>query len=257
MKTGTKVITVLAVIVTIILVAFFFVLANIDAIVEAAIEKYGSNATGTDVKVSKVKIKLTTGEGSISGLSIGNPSGFSTPAAFSMDNITVAIDIDSITKDPIVIDLVSVSAPRITYEVNESGKANINVIKKNLQAYQKQSPTEKGEAEGEKNLLIRDLVIEEGEVAIHIAALSGEPLSAKVPRIRLTNVGGEGGASPGEIAEQVLGPLVTQAAKAAARSGVGQYLGREAEEVKGMLGEKTQETPGVPTEEGVKKLFGQ
>ena len=60
-----------------------------------------------------------------------------------------------------------------------------------------------------------------------------------------------------KIAEQVLGPLVTQAAKAAARSGVGQYLGREAEEVKGMLEEKAQEKLGVPTEEGVKKLFGQ
>ncbi len=256
MKTGSKVLIALAVVVIAVIVVFFFVLANIDAIVKAAIEKYGSAATGTNVRVSKVEIKLKAGEGSISGLSVGNPSGFSTPAAFSMDNITVAIDIGSITKDPIVIDRVSVSAPRIAYEVNESGRANINEIKKNLQAYQKQGPEEKGKAEGEKNLLIRNLLIEGGEVAVHVAALKEEPLSAKVPRIELTNVGGEGGASPGEIAEQVLRPLVNRAAEAAARTGVEQYVGKEAEEVKKMLEEKAQEKVGVPTEEGVKKLFG-
>lgn len=256
MKTGSKVIIVLAVIAIVIAASLFFLIANIDAIVEAAIEKYGSNVAGTDVRLSKVEIKLKKGEGSISGLSIGNPSGFSTPAAFSMDNITVAIDTGSITKDPVVINRVSISAPRITYEVNESGKANINVIKNNLQAHQKQSPAEKGKAGGEKNLLIRNLVIEGGEVDVRIAALPGEPLSAKVPRIQLTNVGGEGGASPGEIAEQILGPLVSRAAEAAAGSGVEKYLGKGAEEVQMMLEEKAKEELGTQAEEGLKKLFG-
>ncbi|MEJ2183318.1 MAG: hypothetical protein P8Y66_07325 [Nitrospirota bacterium] len=256
MKTGSKVLIALAIVVIAVIAVFFFALANIDAIAKAAIEKYGSAATGTDVKVSKVEIKLKAGAGSISGLSVGNPSGFSAPAAFSMDNITVAIDIGSITKDPIVINRILVSAPRITYEVNESGRANINEIKKNLQAYQKQGPKEKGKTEGEKNLLIRKLLIEGGKVAIHVAALEGEPRSAKVPRIELTNVGGKGGASPGEIALQVLRPLVNRTTEAAARAGVEQYVGKQAEEVKKMLEEKAQEKVGVPTEEGVKKLFG-
>lgn len=264
MKTGSKVLIVLAVVVSIVAAGLFLLIFNLDAIVEAAIEKYGSKATGTDVEVSTVKIKLKAGEGLISGLSIGNPSGFSAPSAFDLEDITIVIDSASIAKDPVVIDKVVVSAPRITYEINESGEANIGRIRKNVQLYGEQSkPSEKGKAEGGKKLMIRSLVIEGGEVDVRVAARPDKPLSAKLPRIHLKNVGGESGAAPGDIALQILKPLVNGAAQAAARTGVEQYLGKNVEEVEKMLQEGAQEKLGTKAEEAakgaegaVKKLFG-
>ena len=53
----------------------YYVLTNLDALVEAAIEKHGSEATQTAVRVDSVKIDLSNGAGAISGLTIANPTG--------------------------------------------------------------------------------------------------------------------------------------------------------------------------------------
>ena len=50
-------------------------LTRLDAIVKAAIEKYGSAATATAVRVESVKIRLKQGSGAIRGLTIANPDG--------------------------------------------------------------------------------------------------------------------------------------------------------------------------------------
>ena len=181
--------------------AVFYLLSNLDRFVAGAIEKYGSEATGTPVKVSSVRIQLKEGKGSISNLSVGNPGGYTTPKALSLGNIAVGLDTGSITKDPVVIDKIMVSAPRITYEINKSGSANINEIKKNVEAFtrktaaavEEKEPAGKGAGEGGKKILIRSLVVERGEVAVQVAALAGKPLSAPLPRMELRNIGGKGG----------------------------------------------------------------
>jgi uncharacterized protein involved in outer membrane biogenesis len=271
MKKIGKVLIALGVIGVLLAAAVFYLLSNIDRFVAGAIEKYGSNATGTPVKVSSVRIQLREGKGSISNLSIGNPGGFSTPKALNLGNIAIAVDTGSITRDPVVIDKVMVSAPRISYEINKSGSANINEIKKNVEAFIKKTtaavegkgPAGKGAGEEGKKILIRSLVVEGGEIAVQVAALSGEPLSASLPRMELKNVGGKGGSTPSEIAGQVLGPLLNQVTLAASRAGVAQYLGKGVGDVKKALEEKAREKLGVPggeaakgAEEAVKKLFG-
>jgi hypothetical protein len=267
MKTTSKIIIALGILAVILAAGVFFLLSNIDRIVTAAIEKYGSETTSTKVDVSSVRIKLREGEGSIRNLSIGNPSGFTTPKAFTLENIIVAVDTDSITGDPVIIDKVAISAPRITYEINKSGQSNIDVLKKSVESYlnRKTEPaTKKTGDEAGKKMIIRSLVIERGEVSIKIAALPGKPLSATLPRIALSNLGGKGGDTPGNIAAQILKPLVNEATRAATSSGIGQYLGKEAGEVKKALEEKAREKlGGLPGKdaakdagEAVKKLLG-
>lgn len=266
MKTKGKVLIALGVAGVLLAAAVFYLLSNLDRIVAAAIEKYGSSATGTPVEVSSVRIRLNAGEGAISDLSVGNPRGYSTPKALRLGDIAIAVDTGTITKDPVVIDKITVSAPRATYEIDRSGRSNINEIRKRIEAYGSTGAAGKreagGSAEGGKKLLIRNLVIEGGEVTVQVAALSGDPLSASLPRMDLKNIGGEGGSTPSEIAVQVLRPLLNQVALAASRKGVERYLGKEAGEVGKALEEKARETLGVPggeaaedAEEAVKELF--
>lgn len=251
--------------------AVFYLLSNLDRFVAGAIEKYGSDATGTPVKVSSVRIQLKEGKGSISNLSVGNPGGFSTPKSLSLGNIAIALDTGSITGDPVVIDKIMVSAPRITYEINQSGSANINEIKKNVDAFTRKTAAAvggkgsagKGAGKEGKKILIRSLVVEGGEVAVQVAGLEGKPLSASLPRMELKNVGGKGGSTPSEIAGQVLKPLLNQIAVAASRAGVEQYLGKGVGEVEKALEEKAREKMGASggeaakgAEEAVKKLLG-
>jgi hypothetical protein len=263
-----KVLVVITVIVLLIVGALLIVLTSLNHIVAAAIERYGSMITQTKVTVSSVNIKLRAGEGSVSGLKIGNPSGFSGSSLFQLGNISTKIDTGSITKDTIVIDHVIISAPRVSYEINKSGTANINVIKQNVQQFQGQSASGKDKEQNkgrEKSvkLLIRKLLIENGEVDVRVAALPDKSLSAPLPRIELSNLGGKGGSSPGEVGAQILSALTKEAGSAASRVGIEKYLGKSAEQVrdelqKGMTkGSEALKETAKGAGEAVKKLFGQ
>ncbi|MEJ2313195.1 MAG: hypothetical protein P8Y85_00090 [Nitrospirota bacterium] len=252
MKTGSKVLIAVIAVVAVVVIGIYFLISNIDSIVKKGIEKYGSEATGTKVTVASVRIGLREGTGTVSGLSVGNPKGFTTSRAFSLKDVSIDLDTSSITKDPVVIDEIRVSAPKVLYEINNSGKANINIIKDNVSSYAGGGGPSEGEG---KKILIRRLIIEDGEVEINIAALPGKPQSASLGRIELTNVGGEGGSTPGEIAAQVIRPLANRAIQAAAQAGATRYLGQEADKLKEGASEKL-EGLGEKGGEAVKKLFG-
>ncbi len=251
MKKGPKLLFV-AILIIAIAAGIFLVVTNIDTLVKGAIEKYGSRATGTSVRVSSVDIGLREGRGLVSGLSVDNPGGFKTPRAFSLGEISIDLDTASITKDPIVIDEIRVSSPKVIYEINKSGKANINKIRDNVSSY---ASSGKASRDGGKKLLVRRLIIEDGKIEINIAARPGEPLSANLGRIELKNVGGKGGSTPGEIAAQVMRPLTDRAIQAAAKAGVGSYLGQEADRLKEEAAEKMK---GIEEEGGgaIKNLLG-
>jgi len=264
MKTSSKAFLGLGIFVVIVAAALFLLLSGLDRIVAAAIEKYGSEATGTTVEVSSVRLDLKDGKGSILHLRVGNPPGFSTPNVFSLEDISVAVDIGSITGNPVVIDQVTILSPRIAYEIDKDGRSNIELLKKKLAGTPSKEPsgTRSGDSGGKK-VVIRRLVIDKGEIEIRVAALSGKPLSATLPRLELKDLGGEGGDSPGDIARQVLGPLVNQVAAAASGAGIGQYLDRGAGELKGALEEAARGKLGVQgkeaaksAEDSLKKLFG-
>lgn len=238
----------------------YVILTSLDSIVAAAIEKYGSQATQTPVRVSAVSIDLTSGEGSINELTVGNPSGFSAPNIFTLGGISTRIELKSVTEDPVVIDEIMVKSPHVVYEINQSGKSNLDALKENLakssRAPEPSADSGKGEGPG---LVIRKLVIESGEIDADVAALPGKDLSAKVPRIELTNVGEkEGGATASEVAEQVLSALIKHVGPVVASLGVEKYLGKSLDEVKalgeGLTGDGLKQEGAI--EEGAEKLKG-
>lgn len=229
MKASGKAFIGLGIFVVLVAAGLFLLLSGLDRIVAAAIEKYGSEATGTKVGVASVRLDLKGGKGTIRNLSVGNPPGFSTPNAFRLEDISVAVDTGTVTGNPVVIDRVTILSPRITYEIDKDGRSNIELIQKRLQgtSSKKSAGKETGDPEGKK-VVIRRLVIDKGEIEIRVAALPGKPLSATLPRIELKNLGGEGGDSPGDIARQVLGPLVNQVAVAASGAGIGKDAAKDA-----------------------------
>ena len=81
----------------------YYLYTSLDSIIQAAIEKYGSAYTGTEVRVAGVNLDLTSGNGKITGLSVGNPDGFATDNAIEVGTIAISVDVNSITEDPIVI----------------------------------------------------------------------------------------------------------------------------------------------------------
>ena len=79
----------------------WFVSSRLDSMVAQLIETHGSQATGTAVRVGSVSIDVTGGRGTIRGLRVANPKGYSRGDAFELGEITLGIDLGSIQSSPI------------------------------------------------------------------------------------------------------------------------------------------------------------
>lgn len=223
MKLGKKVLIVVGVLLLVVAGAIFYVITNLDSIVKAAIEKYGSEATKTAVRVSSVKIRLSAGSGEIGGLTVANPRGFSSPYIFRLGKISAKIDTHSITSSPIVIDELRISSPQVVYELNQGLDSNISVLKKDIQASSASSAKKVGkEKPGNKEIriVIKKLVIDSGNIEAHAAAFKDRPQSVTLKHFEMTNVGGRDGATPARIAEEILTTLVKEVGGAVVQAGM-------------------------------------
>jgi hypothetical protein len=210
-----------------------YVLTNLNSIVKAAIEKFGSQATKTAVRVSSVEIKLRSGEGALLGLRVANPSGFSFPSIIRLDDVSVRIEVNSVRGNPVVVDNILISGPEVFYERKEDGTTNVDVLKKNLtpsgpprEEQPKQSPKGK-----ETRLRVKKLVFEKGKVHVRIAKLGDKPFTLELPRLELTDIGKQRGATPDEIARTVATALAEETVKAVAKTQSERLLRKGAEDL--------------------------
>lgn len=191
-------------------VAIYQVLNSLDAIVEAAIEKYGSEITGTAVRVGSVELALREGRGTLRDVTIANPSGFSSGDAFRLGEITLDIDPGTITGSPVVIDRVTVAGPEVSYELDDKLGSNIQKILDNIERYAGSSDggssgaSEPADNEDEILLSVVQFAFKDGRVTADATAVGGEAFEVKLPPLAMRNLGGTRGAPPGDIGSQVL-----------------------------------------------------
>ena len=254
------------VVVVLAVAAVWLVYSSLDSLVRAAVEKYGSAITRTEVRLNEAVISATSGEGVLRGLKMGNPRGFKSDSAFRLGEVRVRIDIDSLGRDTVVIKEVVITAPEITYELGPNG-SNIDAIRRNVESYMGAGAGQArgGDAAGTK-LVIEDLYIRGGKVAVSATALEGRTLSAALPDIHLTGIGRDkGGATPAEVLDRVIGAVGQAAGKAVASLGLGKMLGAAKEQAagatqalaKGTAGARDLLDKGARDAGGtLKKLFG-
>jgi len=202
----------------------YYLLSNLDGIVKTAIETYGSEATQTAVKVNQVKIELADGSGAIHGLTIGNPQGFESAQAFSLGEISTQIDLKSLSAEATVIEHITVRAPEVFFELNAAGKNNLDQLKQNLAAKASGSaktsaPKESGTAQ---RLIIRKLLFEGGNIHARVIPLD-KTYELQLAKIQMQNLGGKNGATPEQIADQVLKNLTDRALAEVKKKGLDQY----------------------------------
>jgi len=247
MKLRTIILGAGALIVIGIVAAAVFLVSNLDAIVEAAIEKYGSEITGSPVRAAGVSISPSTGEGTIRGLRVGNPQGFPSGDAFALGQITLRVDVRSLTETPIVIPEILIAAPSVNAVVNAQGQTNLDAIRKNAERYTGGSGGGGSKAEpsassgGQPTLLrIEKFTFENGTVTADLTGAGGKKFDAALPAVRLSKLGGSSGATPGAIGKQVAVVFTKNATNAIAQKGADALIdehvgGAEGEAAKSLL----------------------
>jgi len=231
------------IVVTLIVGGAVYLFSSLDNIVKKIIEDVGSQVAGVKVSVGGVKIVLREGTASITGLSVANPPGFSSDPAFKLGEISVALDIGSLNKNPVVVKDVLIGAPAVSYEL-ASGGSNLDAIQKNVKAFAAKQgggkaepakePAKTGEASEEKKLVINRLVIADGQVKLAAGGIPGAATTANLPKIEMKDIGKDsGGASAAQVAQKVMDALVNGAVKSA--SGLGNLVGNMGDKAKALI----------------------
>ena len=126
------------------LVYYFFPL---EMLVKKAVNKYGSEVTGTSVNLSGFNINLKDGEASVKQITVANPQNYKTKYAVELGNIDVKVNLKSVTTDTIIVDKIIVNKPVISYEMKSLTENNISEIIDNVNKYTSSSATEPAQEE--------------------------------------------------------------------------------------------------------------
>jgi hypothetical protein len=206
--------------------------SNLDSLIVRAIEEYGSEAAGAAVRVDGVSLDLEAGRASVYGLRVNNPPGFKGQYAFTLGEITVDIDLDSLVeRNPIVLDEIRIESPVVFFELDESRRSNLDVLKDNAgkssgdgDGSDGSTTDSAGSSRLEPRLTIRRLRFSGGRVQADAQAIGGGEIDAKLATAVLSNVGGRKGATGSEIGAIVVEELGRQTALAIGRDQIGKLL---------------------------------
>lgn len=218
MKTFLK-ITVLGLL--ILLIAGYFVAAYaMGYVVKAGVNRVGPRITQSKVELAGANISPLTGSGTLTGLAVGNPKGWSDGNAFFLGKVSIKLEPRSVFGDTIVIDEIVIDQPEFLYET-KFVSSNIKDLLKNIEQYTS-GGKEIGKEEGPpKKFILKKLRLTNGKATLGVGVAA---LPVPLPEISLDNLGvNEGGITGGQIAaivmKDVLAKIVTATAGALGQLG--------------------------------------
>ena len=193
-------------------------LVSINPIVEAGVNKFGPEITGTHVFLKEADISVFSGEGMLNEFLIGNPKGYTAPHALKVGSMSVALDKSTLPEDVIVIKKIAIDSPDVIYELSKKSN-NFDDIIKNVEelgaardkAEAKQAASKDAEKPAKK-VVIDELVITNGKAAIRMPSLKLD-FQADLPEIRLKDIGrekGQNGVTMTEASKRVLKAVSSQ-----------------------------------------------
>ena len=171
---------------------------------------YGSQVVGTDVNIGRIDVSLKDGRGSVSDITVGNPSGYSKDLIINLGKAAVKVDVESVKKalmetakktgpkvKTIVIDEVRISKPEVTYELMNLNRNNANDVMANIKkntasSAKKEEPKPADKDAVQYNVAIKKVVVEDGTATIAAGLLGvSKSLSIPLPTVTVNNVGTE------------------------------------------------------------------
>jgi len=231
----------------VLLVGGYFVVAyTLGSVVKAGVNNFGPKLTQTKVMLDGAVISPLTGSGTLSGLAVDNPRGWTEGRAFYLGKVSIDLQPMSVFGDHIVINELVIDQPEFAYET-KIVSSNIKDLLKNIEEF-----TGAGKAPTTKEGQPIKFVVKKFRMTNAKATLgaAGAALPVPLPPISLDNLGvAEGGITADQLAtalmKNVLGSIVSGTANALGQ--VGSTSGATAVE-------KTKEA-AKKAGESLKKLF--
>ena len=214
MKKLLKIFAVLALLGVIAVVAVGF---SLGPIVKKTVNSVGPRITGTRVELADAKVSPLTGGGTLTGLFVGNPEGWTGDKALYLGTVRASIQPASLLGDHVLVNEVFVDGPEFVYEQSLLG-SNIGALLKQIETNTgggtrppKADPTEPGEP---MKFAVKSFRLQNARMTL-IAA--GRTVTVQLPPLTITDLGvAEGGITADQVAVRVLKQVLAQMAAVAA-----------------------------------------
>ena len=182
---------------------WFLASGSLNDIIKAQIETVGKQVTEQTVAVGSVDIQLTKGAGSILGMSIANPEKYSNPHLFTLGEITLDINVESLSNQPIIIDALIIKNPKAFVQLTETGGSNIkdllDAIERSLPKSDSSSAEQSKSKATEPVISVTKVVLAGTSLSLDLSSLGNSEHQVNLPDITLNNIGGEKGLPASEL----------------------------------------------------------
>ena len=173
-------------IVTVVAGVGILVVRNIDGLVKERLEVVGSQVTGSRVRVASLKLDFIEGAGFFSGLTVANPRGYSDGNIFSIDSVSIDIDMGSLFENVYVIESISICGIRVLVE-QAGSKNNIQTLLDIMRFEGEASSASSEKIDNEISLAVKEIIFRDTNVRID-SDLFGEN-SLTLPDFSLYDLG--------------------------------------------------------------------
>lgn len=220
MKKFIKVVFWIVVVLAVVLASALFFL---DRVILHGFNAAAPAALGVDASLGGADASVLKGYVSLTDMHIGNPEGYKTDGIFDLGEVTVDVDMQSLTTDTIVIEVVKVSGAKVTYEQGLRG-SNIGALLDQLSKEEKEEKAEEEEKEPSekpaKKVIIRKLDVDGTRLNVAMTAMMGAVVPVPLPPIHMEGIGEEsGGVTPLEAVQYIIKGVFSAVQSAVAGAG--------------------------------------
>jgi len=208
-----------------------------DWLVQSALVQAVESATGVSVGLGSLRIELTQGDGFIKDFRMGNPKGFSRDDLLSVGTGKVTLDIGSVTSSVIRIKTVQMEKVSILFE-GSGNKNNMNALE--AQVNERSARPEGTKETKSKKYRIDSFVLKDVKLDVRMPGIV-KMGKLDLGDIRMSNLGGQNGATASEIAGRISNEISSRAKSAVIKNMV------QLAEQMGMDVSKIADGLGLPT----------
>lgn len=190
----------------------YWLYRNLDDMMVSGIEAIGTDLLQTPVNLDSVDLSLMEARVEVHGLVIQNFSGFEQDSLFSLNEIAVDLDPDSLESDLLVLDEMRIDGLTLTLEQKGDGYTNVQELQKRLAigADKTAQDAQSEAAEEEPKFIIRKLTF--SNVRVNVVSPLIESKSYQMQDIVRRDLGvARGGVTAAELGGEIIQPFMDQA----------------------------------------------
>lgn len=168
----------------------------IDSIAKRAIEYGGTEALGVNTSLDSIDIALMEGRTTMQNLGIANPAGFDAQQLMHLGEGTLALNLQSLTQDTIIIPEISFSDLTLNIEQKDRS-SNVKKLMDSMNAKtsantgKNREPIDKSSTKAAKQFIIERVVLNNIKVNAKISTMNNvlTDTSVTIPSIQLKDIG--------------------------------------------------------------------